>query len=82
LRVGDLGERDHLGENLHLLVAGGTAGEKDVDDLLEIEQPERQPQIAGICHIGAIAEGSGHIRYARRAGARAGPAAPAAIAAG
>jgi hypothetical protein len=33
LRVGDLGKRDHLGENLGLFLSAGAAGEDDVDDL-------------------------------------------------
>ena len=46
LRVAALGERDDLGEDLDLLVDARAAAEEDVDDLLEVEQPERQLQVA------------------------------------
>ena len=51
-----LGERDELLEDLHLLLHARPAAEEDVDDLLEIEQPERQHQVLRADHVGEVAE--------------------------
>ena len=56
LRVVALRLRDQLGQHRDLFVDAGTAGEEDVDRLLEIEQPERQLQVARIEHQRAVAE--------------------------
>src|SRR5204863_10012038 len=56
LVVAALGERDDLGEDFHLFVDPGTAAEDDVDRLLEIEQPERQLEIARSEHLRPLAE--------------------------
>ena len=56
LGVDALGERDDLGEDVDLLVHAGAAAEEHVDDFLEIEQPERQLQIARVEHQRAVAE--------------------------
>ena len=56
LGVVALRERDHLGQDLDFLVDAGTAAEEDVDDLFEIEQPERQLEVARIEHQRAVAE--------------------------
>ena len=51
-----LGHRDQLLEDLRLLLDARPAAEEDVDDLLEIEQPERQQQILRADDVGEIAE--------------------------
>src|SRR5204862_5404286 len=56
LRVVALRLRDQLGEHRDLFVEAGTAAEEDVDRLLEIEQPERQLQVARVEHQRAVAE--------------------------
>jgi hypothetical protein len=56
LGVHALGERDRLGEDRDLLVDTGPGPEDDVDQLFEIEQPERQLQIARIEDLGMVAE--------------------------
>ena len=56
LGVDALGERDHLGEDLDLLLDPRTIAEDHVDDLVEVEQPERQLDVARIEHQGAVAE--------------------------
>ncbi len=56
LRVVALRQRDQFGEDRDLFVHAGAAGEEDVDRLFEIEQPERQFQVARIEHQRAIAE--------------------------
>ena len=58
-RVLRLGERDQLGEDLHLLLDARTAAEEDVDDLLEIEQPERQAEVLRAHDVGEVAEAGG-----------------------
>ncbi len=54
--VGRLRPRDHLGENVDLVLGAGAGAEQHVDHFLEIEQPERQPQIARIEHERLVAE--------------------------
>ena len=56
LRIDALRKRDHLGEDIEFLRHAGPAGEEDVDDFFEIEQPERQFQIARVEHQRAVAE--------------------------
>ena len=56
LDVGGLGERNGFGEDFDFFVDAGTAAEEGVDRLLEIEQPERQPQIARGQHLRLVAE--------------------------
>ena len=56
LHVGGLGFRDRFRQNLDLVVDAGAAAEKRVDRFFEIEQPERQPQIARRQHLRLIAE--------------------------
>ena len=56
LAVAGLCARDHLGEDIDLLLRSGARSEQDVDDLLEIEQPERQSQIARIENERLVAE--------------------------
>ena len=56
LRVVALGDRNELAEDDDLLLDAGTAAEEDVDRFLEIEQPERQLEIARIEHLRAVAE--------------------------
>ncbi len=56
LRVDALGDRDDFREDFELFGHAGAAGEQHVDDFLEIEQPERQFQIARVQHQRLIAE--------------------------
>ena len=56
LQIGRLGQRDDFGEDLDFLVDARTAAEEGVDRLLEIEQPERQPQISRVEHQRLVAE--------------------------
>ena len=56
LQIGRLRQRNDFGEDLDFLVDAGTAAEEGVDGLLEIEQPERQPQIARREHLRLVAE--------------------------
>ena len=56
LRVDALRHRNHFGEDVELLGHAGTAGEQHVDDFLEVEQPERQFQVARVEHQRALAE--------------------------
>ncbi len=56
LRIDALRHRNHFGEDVELFGHAGAAGEQHVDDFLEIEQPERQFQIARIEHQRAAAE--------------------------
>jgi hypothetical protein len=46
LQIGGLGERDDFREDLDLFVDARTAAEEDVDGLFEVEQLERQAQVA------------------------------------
>jgi hypothetical protein len=56
--VGDIafGDRDELGEDLHFLVDPGAAAKEDVHRLLEIEEPEGEPDVLWRQHVGAVAE--------------------------
>ena len=54
-----LGERDQLGEQRDFVLDVDAPAEDHLDDLVEIEQPERQPQIAGPHHVGAVLEAGG-----------------------
>ena len=56
LRIHSLRHRNDLGENIEFVRHAGPAGEQHVDDLFEVEQPERQLQIARVEHQGAVAE--------------------------
>jgi hypothetical protein len=56
LRIDSLRNRDHLRKNIELLRHAGSASKQNVDDFLEVEQPERQFQIARVQHEGVIAE--------------------------
>ena len=56
LGIDALRHRNDLGEDVEFLGHPGTAGEQHVDDLFEIEQPERQLQIARVEDQRAIAE--------------------------
>ena len=49
-------DRNDLGENVELFGHAGASGEQHVDDLFEIEQPERKLQVAGIEHQRPVAE--------------------------
>ena len=51
-----LRDRDQLGQDLDFLVHAGPAAEEHVDDLLEIEQPERQLQVLRREHLRAVVE--------------------------
>jgi hypothetical protein len=51
-----LGDRDHLGEDLDLLVHAGPAAEEHVDDFLEVEQPERQLEVLRRQRLRALVE--------------------------
>jgi hypothetical protein len=58
-RAGDRGplgifvlrQRDELGQQPDLVLDVGTAAEEHLDDLVEIEQPERQSEIARPHHV-------------------------------
>ena len=54
-----LGDRDQLGEDLGLLLDAGAAAEEDVDDLLEVEQPEGQLEVLRADDVGHVAEAAG-----------------------
>ncbi len=56
LRINSLRRRNDFGENIEFLGHPGPAGEQHVDDLFEIEQPERQLQIARIENQRTLAE--------------------------
>ncbi len=56
LGVDALRHRNHFGEDVELVGHAGPAAEQHVDDLLEVEQPERQLQIPRVEHLGALAE--------------------------
>ncbi|MGY3492604.1 hypothetical protein ACVW1B_002023 [Bradyrhizobium sp. USDA 4502] len=56
LGVDALRHRDHFGENVELLGHAGPAAEQHVDDLFEVEQPERQLQVPRVEHLRALAE--------------------------
>src|SRR6202023_2157561 len=56
LGIEALGHRNDLGEDIEFLRDAGTAGEQHVDDFLEVEQPERQFQVARVQHQRAVAE--------------------------
>ena len=56
LQIGAFGERNDFRQDFDFFLDAGPAAEEGVDGLLEIEQPERQPQIARIEHIGLVAE--------------------------
>ena len=51
--------RNELGEQRDLVLDVRSPAEDDLDDLVEIEQPVRQPQIAGPHHVRAILEAGG-----------------------
>src|SRR5205085_12224531 len=56
LQVETLRNRYELGQNFDFLIAGRSLGENDADHLIEIEQPERELQIARIEHQRVVAE--------------------------
>jgi hypothetical protein len=56
LGIDSLRHRDHFRENVEFFGHAGPAAEQHIDDLLEIEQPERQLQIARIENQRAFAE--------------------------
>ena len=56
LRIDALRHRNDFGENVEFLRHAGAAGEQHVDDLFEIEQPERQLQIARVENQRTVAE--------------------------
>ena len=56
LQIGGLGERNDVGEDFDFFLDAGPAAEEGVDGFLEIEQPERQPQIARGEHLRLFAE--------------------------
>ena len=56
LGVDALRHRNDFGEDVEFLRHAGTAAEQHVDDLFEIEQPERQFQVARVEHQRAVAE--------------------------
>src|SRR4029078_3877916 len=56
LGIDALRHRNDFGENIKFLGNAGTAAEQHVDDLFEIEQPERQFQVARVEHQRAVAE--------------------------
>ncbi len=59
LGVDALRHRNDFGEDVELFGHAGAAAEQHVDDLLEIEQPERQLQVARVEHLGARRRSSG-----------------------
>src|SRR6185503_18545048 len=56
LGVESLRHRNDFGENVEFVRNAGSAAEQDVDDFLEIEQPERQFQVPRVEHQRAVAE--------------------------
>jgi len=56
LGIDSLRHRNDFGENVEFFRHAGPAGEQHIDDLFEIEQPERQLQIARIENQRAVAE--------------------------
>src|SRR4029078_10135284 len=56
LGIDALRHRNDFGENIKFLGNAGTAAEQHVDDLFEVEQPERQFQVARVEHQRAVAE--------------------------
>ncbi len=50
------GDGDVLGEDFKLFLDRGAAGIDDVDQFLEVEQPERQLEVLRVDHVGARAE--------------------------
>ncbi len=56
LGIDALGERNDFGEDVELFRHAGAAGEQHVDDFLEVEQPERQFQVARVEHQRLLAE--------------------------
>ncbi len=56
LGIDRLCDRNDFRENVEFFGHAGAAGEQHVDDFLEIEQPERELQIARIEHERAIAK--------------------------
>ena len=56
LGVDALRQRDHFGQNVEFFRHTRATREQHVDDLVEIEQPERQLQIARVDHHRALAE--------------------------
>ena len=56
LDIGGLGLGNRLRQDFDLFVDAGPAAEERVDRFLEIEQPERQPQIARREHLRLVAE--------------------------
>src|SRR5579884_133336 len=56
LRVVRLGERNDFSKNADFLISGWSATKQNIDDLLEIEQPERQLQVPRIDDVGAVTE--------------------------
>ena len=49
-------QRNDLGQKVDLFIEAGPAAEEHVDDLVEIEQPERQLEIARIEDLRTVAE--------------------------
>ncbi len=56
MQIRRLRERNDFGENLDFFLDAGTAAEERVGHLLEIEQPERQAQVARREHLRLVAE--------------------------
>ena len=56
LQVSRFGQRNDFGQDLDFLADAGAAAEEGVDGLLEIEQPERQPQVSRGKHLRLVAE--------------------------
>ena len=56
LDIGGLGLGNGLRKNFDLFVDAGPAAEERIDGFLEVEQPERQPQIARREHLRLVAE--------------------------
>ena len=56
LRVDSLRHRNDLGENFEFLRPRGPAAEQHIDDLFEIEKPERKLQVARVENQGTLSE--------------------------
>ncbi len=56
LQISRLGQRNNFRQDFDFLVDAGAAAEKGVDRFLEIEQPERQPQVSWGEHLRLVAE--------------------------
>ena len=59
LQIDRLGQRDKVGKDFNFFLDAGTAAEESVHRLFEIEQPERQAQIARRKHLRLVAEAAG-----------------------